>query len=71
MLNFRFIASIILSSFVLVTIAGSNNISVSGSFNNSSSTGAQVQNLEPQPKTHEYTLVAEETTLEIHSWCSC
>jgi nitrite reductase (NO-forming) len=66
MLNFRFIASIILSSFVLVTIAaGSNSISVSGSFNNSSSTGAQVQNLEPQSKTHEYTLVAEETTLEI------
>ena len=66
MLDFRFIASIILSSFVLVTIAaGSNNISVSGSFNNSSSTGAQVQNLEPQSKTHEYTLVAEETTLEI------
>jgi hypothetical protein len=39
MLDFRFIASIILSSFFLVTIAaGSNNISVSGSFNNSSNT---------------------------------
>ncbi len=32
MLNFKFIASIVLSSFVLMTIAaGSNNISVSGS----------------------------------------
>jgi nitrite reductase (NO-forming) len=68
MLNFdlKFIACIILSSFVLVTIAaGTNNISVSGSVNNTSSTGAQLQNLGPQSKTHEYTLVAEETTLEI------
>ena len=64
--DFKFIACIILSSFVLVTIgAGTNNISVSGSVNNTSSTGAQLQNLEPQSKTHEYTLVAEETTLEI------
>jgi nitrite reductase (NO-forming) len=64
--DFKFIACIILSSFVLVTIAaGTNNISVSGSVNNTSSTGAQLQNLGPQSKTHEYTLVAEETTLEI------
>ncbi|MGB8171499.1 MAG: hypothetical protein WCF01_02620, partial [Nitrososphaeraceae archaeon] len=59
--DFKFIACIILSSFVLVTIAaGTNNISVSGSVNNTSSTGAQLQNLGPQSKTHEYTLVAEE-----------
>ena len=65
-MNFKFIASVILGIFVLITIAvGSNNISVSGSVNNTSSAGAQVQNLEPQSKTHEYTLVAEETTLEI------
>ena len=64
--DFEFIASVILGIFVLMTIAvGSNNISVSGSVNNTSSAGAQVQNLEPQSKTHEYTLVAEETTLEI------
>ena len=63
--DFKFIACIILSSFVIVTIAGTNNISVSGSVNNTSSTGAQLQNLGPQSKTHEYTLVAEETTLEI------
>ena len=38
--DFKFIACIILSSFVLVTIAaGTNNISVSGSVNNTSSTG--------------------------------
>jgi nitrite reductase (NO-forming) len=66
MINFKFITSVILGIFVLMTIAvGSNNISVSGSVNNTSSAGAQVQNLEPQSKTHEYTLVAEETTLEI------
>jgi nitrite reductase (NO-forming) len=66
MVNFKFIASVILGILVLVTIAaGSNNIPVSGSVNNTSSAGAQVQNLEPQSKTHEYTLVAEETTLEI------
>jgi nitrite reductase (NO-forming) len=64
--DFKFIACIILSIFVLVTIAaGTNNISVSGSVNNTSSTGAQLQNLGPQSKIHEYTLVAEETTLEI------
>ena len=66
MINFKFIASVILGILVLVIIApGSNNIPVSGSVNNTSSAGAQVQNLEPQSKTHEYTLVAEETTLEI------
>ena len=66
MINFKFIASVILGILVLMTIAaGSNNTSVSGSVNNTSSAGAQVQNLEPQSKTHEYTLVAEETTLEI------
>ena len=66
MVNFKFIASVILGILVLMTIAaGSNNIPVSGSVNNTSSAGAQVQNLEPQSKTHEYTLVAEETTLEI------
>ena len=66
MINFKFIAPVILGILVLMTIAaGSNNTSVSGSVNNTSSAGAQVQNLEPQPKTHEYTLVAQETTLEI------
>src|SRR6476619_5067357 len=66
MINFKFTASVILGILVLVTIAaGSNNISVSGIVNNTSSTGAQLQNLGPQSKTHEYTLVAEETTLEI------
>jgi nitrite reductase (NO-forming) len=66
MINFKFIAPVILGILVLMTIAaGSNNTSVSGSVNNTSSAGAQVQNLEPQSKTHEYTLVAEETTLEI------
>ena len=62
--DFKFITCIMLSSFVLVTItAGTNNISVSGTVNNTSSTGAQLQNVEPQSETHEYTLVAEETTL--------
>ena len=46
MINFKFTASVILGILVLVTIAaGSNNIPVSGSVNNTSSAGAQVQNL--------------------------
>jgi nitrite reductase (NO-forming) len=66
MVNFKFIASVILGILVLMTIAaGSNIIPVSGSVNNTSSARAQVQALEPHSKTHEYTLVAEETTLEI------
>jgi nitrite reductase (NO-forming) len=51
------ILSIILTGIVLI-------ISATG-LDNANSIAAQVQNLEPQAKTHEYTLVAEETTLEI------
>jgi nitrite reductase (NO-forming) len=51
------IVSIILTGIALI-------ISATG-LDNANSIGAKVQNLEPQAKTHEYTLVAEETTLEI------
>jgi nitrite reductase (NO-forming) len=62
-----FTTSFILISLILTTIAISgigNFVSVSG-INNNSTDGAQVQNLEPQSKTYEYTLVAEDTTVEI------
>jgi nitrite reductase (NO-forming) len=51
------ILSIILTGIVLITPAMG--------LVNTNSSGAQVQNLESQAKTHEYTLVAEDTTLEI------
>ena len=51
------ILSIMLAVIVLVVAATG--------FDNANAMGAKVQALESQAKTHEYTLVAEETTLEI------
>jgi nitrite reductase (NO-forming) len=61
------IQSIVLATFVLALIAASgNNYFVSASVTNTNNgSGMQGQNLVSQPKTHEYTLVAEDTTVEI------
>jgi nitrite reductase (NO-forming) len=57
----------ILTGILLMTTpGGSNSIFISASVNNnSSSSGVVSQNLETHSKTHEYTLIADETTLEI------
>jgi len=57
MLSSTIILSMMLTGIVLVVTATS--------LDNAYGMGAKVQALEPQAKTHEYTLVAEETTLEI------
>lgn len=57
MLSTTIILSMILSGIVLVAAVTS--------LENANAMGAKVQALEPHAKTHEYTLVAEETTLEI------
>ena len=53
--NVIFVICIIIFAFSNLTVISPNY----------SQATAQVQNLEPRSKTHEYTLVAEETTLEI------
>src|SRR5437867_11589007 len=60
-----FTTSFILTSLILTTIAIGGTGNFVSSINNNSTDRTPVQNLESQSKTHEYTLVAEDTTVEI------
>jgi nitrite reductase (NO-forming) len=58
---YTFTMSILLISITVGSSIGNNN-SIFGAVNNNSNNSIQKQ---PQPKTHEYTLIAQDTTVEI------